>query len=83
MERTEWTFDTAAFMNDVRRLTDKRGKPSLRDIQNETNISAATFSRLNNGFDPDLTTVLKVCTALDLSPCDYFKFIQWEGKVVK
>lgn len=82
MQRYEWQFDTDDFMKAVRKQVGA-GDASLRAIELQTGISASTFSRLDNGASPDMDTILRVCSTLNLNPSNYFKKILWKGEYVK
>lgn len=80
MERHEWVFMNEKFMSDVRRQIEVNGKVSLRELGVNTGISAATFSRLQRGYLPDMNTFTQICAALDLTPGDYFRKVVWKGE---
>lgn len=49
-------------------ITRKRGKNGLRNTSEEIGTSPATLSRVENGKIPDVTTFLKICRWLKVSP---------------
>jgi transcriptional regulator with XRE-family HTH domain len=52
----------------VAALQDKGETYTLREIADQTGVSAATLSRLERGTTPDLETFFAICTWLDVSP---------------
>jgi transcriptional regulator with XRE-family HTH domain len=59
-------LDYAALATAVRQ---RRGRTSLATTAEETGISTATLSRLERGsFDPDVSTLLKVCDWIGVGP---------------
>lgn len=60
------SFDAGLFAQLVRR---KRGEKNLRESAREIgDVSISTLSRIEQGKIPDLSTFLKVCTWLNVSP---------------
>jgi transcriptional regulator with XRE-family HTH domain len=58
---------------DIEKLTqlvkNKRGKRNLRDIAKEIGgVSISTLSRIEQGKIPDLSTYMKICEWLEVSP---------------
>lgn len=49
----------------------KRGSRGVRTAAAEAKISAATFSRIENGHMPDLATFAKVCQWLERNPNEF------------
>jgi transcriptional regulator with XRE-family HTH domain len=49
----------------------KRGRRGVRAAAAEVDISAATFSRVENGHMPDLETFAKVCGWLERDPNEF------------
>lgn len=82
-ERIEYEFDGTLFMSEVRRnvTAPDSGKVSLRDIEAATGLSASSFSRLDNGAGSlDMPNFLRVCSALDMPPGQFFKRVVWVRK---
>ena len=53
-------------------LKEKRGKQNLRDTAEEIgDVSISTLSRIEQGKIPDLSTFLKICTWLGVSPNEF------------
>jgi transcriptional regulator with XRE-family HTH domain len=50
------------------RIAAKRWNQSLRDAAEESGVSAATLSRIENGKDPDLITLRALCRWLRITP---------------
>jgi transcriptional regulator with XRE-family HTH domain len=53
-------------------ISKKRGSRTLRDASIESNISASTLSRVENGATPDIETFLLICDWLEVPPCLLF-----------
>ena len=51
-----------------RALLDRRGDKGIREVAAEIGVSAATLSRVERGYLPDLETFRKVCKWLDVDP---------------
>lgn len=61
---------------DIEKLTqlvkNKRGKRNLRDIAKEIGeVSISTLSRIEQGKIPDLSTYMKICEWLEVSPDEF------------
>jgi transcriptional regulator with XRE-family HTH domain len=54
-----------------RLLTAKRGSRGVRAAALEAGVSTATFSRVENGYMPDLQTFAKLCTWLQRDPREF------------
>ena len=54
-----------------RLLTAKRGSRGVRAAALDANVSAATFSRVENGHMPDLETFAKLCKWLERDPREF------------
>jgi transcriptional regulator with XRE-family HTH domain len=54
-----------------RLLAAKRGARGVRSVASEADVSAATFSRVENGHIPDLETFTKLCKWLDRDPREF------------
>lgn len=53
-------------------VKNKRGKTNLRDIANEIgNVSISTLSRIEQGKIPDLSTFIKICEWLEVTPNEF------------
>jgi transcriptional regulator with XRE-family HTH domain len=52
-------------------VREKRGISGVRAAAAEVEISAATFSRIENGHMPDLETFAKICKWLEVDPTAY------------
>jgi DNA-binding XRE family transcriptional regulator len=52
-------------------MSRKNQRLSVRDFAKEIKISAATFSRISTGKQPDIETFFKTCQWMDL-PADFF-----------
>lgn len=52
----------------------KRGSRGVRAAAAEVDISAATFSRVENGHMPDLETFAKICKWLERDPGEFLGF---------
>ena len=50
----------------------RRGRRTLRDVEEEAGVSASTLSRIERGIQPDLDTYARICDWLD-KPMDYFR----------
>lgn len=83
-ERIEYEFDGALFMLEVRRNVKEATEAtnvSLRDIEAATGLSASSFSRIDNGAGSlDMPNFLRVCSALDMPPGQFFKRVVWVRK---
>jgi len=53
-------------------ISQKRGSRGLQDACIESNISASTLSRIENGATPDIETFLLLCDWLEVPPCLLF-----------
>jgi len=53
-------------------LRDRRGKLSLRQAAAEAGVSFSTFSRIESGAQPDLTSFTLLCAWLGVSPGQFF-----------
>ena len=51
-----------------RQITAKRGKRGVRGVAQEIGISAATLSRVERGYLPDLETFRKICAWMEVDP---------------
>lgn len=51
-----------------RKLLEKRGERGVRKVAAEIGVSAATLSRVERGYLPDLETFRKVCRWLGVDP---------------
>lgn len=78
MERIEWEFNIHQFQHDL--FKDAYKGRSLRKIEDETGVSAATLSRIQNGKQPEMDIFLKLCSAMDVSPSKYFQRVVWVKK---
>lgn len=56
----------------AKRVREKRGDRSLRDVAAELNIGIATLSRVENGKMPDLHNFGVLCEWLGDNPAGYF-----------
>lgn len=53
-------------------VKNKRGKKNLREIANEIGeVSISTLSRIEQGKIPDLSTYMKICEWLEVSPEEF------------
>jgi transcriptional regulator with XRE-family HTH domain len=53
-------------------VKNKRGKRNLREVANEIgDVSISTLSRIEQGKIPDLSTFMKICEWLKVSPNDF------------
>jgi transcriptional regulator with XRE-family HTH domain len=50
------------------RLRRQRGERGVREVAKEVGISAATLSRVERGFVPDLETFAKICAWMGIDP---------------
>lgn len=63
------SIDIEKFVHLVR---NKRGKRNLRDIASDIGeVSISTLSRIEQGKIPDLSTYLKICDWLEVSPNEF------------
>jgi transcriptional regulator with XRE-family HTH domain len=53
-------------------LRDRRGKLSLRQAAQEAGVSFSTFSRVEAGSHPDLTSFMLLCGWLGVAPAHFF-----------
>jgi len=53
-----------------RKLVAARGNRGVRDLAKEIEISAATLSRVERGYMPDLDTFSKICRWLKVDPAE-------------
>jgi transcriptional regulator with XRE-family HTH domain len=53
-------------------LRDRRGALSIRQAAQEAGVSFSTFSRVEGGAHPDLTTFTRLCAWLGVSPGRFF-----------
>lgn len=53
-----------------RKLADARGSRGVRAVAKQIGISAATLSRVERGYMPDLETFGKICSWLKLDPAE-------------
>lgn len=53
-------------------LRDRRGSLSLRQAAAEANVSFSTFSRVEGGSQPDLTSFMLLCAWLGVPPSEFF-----------
>ena len=53
-------------------LRDRRGRLSLRQAAAEAGVSFSTFSRIESGAQPDLTSFTLLCAWLGVSPGQFF-----------
>ena len=51
-----------------RKLADKRGELGIREVSKDIGISAATLSRVERGYLPDIETFGKICRWLNIDP---------------
>jgi len=51
-----------------RRAAEQRGERGIREAASEIGISAATLSRIERGYLPDLKTFSRICKWLGLDP---------------
>lgn len=51
-----------------RKLVATRGSRGVRDVAKEIGVSAATLSRVERGYMPDLETFGKICSWLKVDP---------------
>lgn len=62
-------------------VKNKRGRSNLRDIANEIGeVSISTLSRIEQGKIPDLSTYMKICEWLEVSPDEFAPNIQDKEK---
>jgi transcriptional regulator with XRE-family HTH domain len=54
-------------------LRARRGKLSLRQAAADAGVSFSTFSRVESGATPDLTSFLLLCEWLGVSPAEFFR----------
>ena len=54
-----------------RLVRDRRGDKRLKEVATSIGISAPTLMRVENGRVPDVTTFLKLCNWLQISPADF------------
>lgn len=73
--RIEWDIDYALLMEDIRRTNPSA---SLRVLISGSRLSAATLSRLDNGYPIDMVTFLEICNHFHLIPGGYFHKTVWE-----
>lgn len=50
------------------KLLERRGDRGIREVAAEIGVSAATLSRVERGYLPDLETFRRICEWLDLDP---------------
>ena len=55
-------------------VVQRRGSRGVRAAAAEAEISAATFSRVENGHMPDLATFAKICRWLERDPREFLGF---------
>ena len=53
-------------------LRERRGSLSLRQAAAEASVSFSTFSRVESGSQPDLTSFMLLCAWLGVPPSDFF-----------
>lgn len=53
-------------------LRERRGKLSLRQAASEAGVSFSTFTRIEAGAQPDLTSFTLLCSWLGVSPSQFF-----------
>jgi transcriptional regulator with XRE-family HTH domain len=53
-------------------LRERRGSLSLRQAAADANVSFSTFSRVESGSQPDLTSFMLLCAWLGVPPSDFF-----------
>lgn len=64
-----------------RLVRQKRGGKNLRSVAEEIEgVSISTLSRIEQGKVPDLSTFLKICSWLDMSPNDFALGFQEDPK---
>lgn len=76
MNQNKINFDVAGLMACVRTSVYagvEPDRPTLREIQNYTGVSASTLSRLDNGKLPGIETLIQLCEVCDLNPSQFFK----------
>ena len=56
-------------------LRNRRGSLSLRQAAADANVSFSTFSRVESGSQPDLTSFMLLCAWLGVPPSDFFASI--------
>lgn len=61
-------------------LREKRGKKGLREVAEESGISLATFSRIENGSAVDIDTFQLAMRWLGIKPEGWPKYIDWEKR---
>ncbi len=64
-------FDTDGFMSSIKR-TRKVLELNLRDVSEQSGISASTVSRIERGMPPDMETFIKICNWLSVHPSNFF-----------
>jgi transcriptional regulator with XRE-family HTH domain len=69
-----YCFDSLAFGLSVRAWIDKR---PLRHVAEDTDIAAATLSRIQRGHTPDLLTFMNLCQFMNADPNE-FVYTDWE-----
>ena len=79
--RIEYEFDLIHFTADIANAIRDPETPAqpitVRMEETATGISASTFSRMDNGKQPDMETFIQICSRLDLEPGKYFKRYEW------
>ena len=80
LSKTSLEFDTVRLIADIR-ASKATEKPSLRDMEAVSGISASTFSRIDNGNKPDMDTFIQLCETFSLEPGNYFLWIEWTGVI--
>ena len=63
-------FDIQRFSSCIKA---KRGDLSLRDVATSSNVSISTLSRLERGYEPDLSTLMAICDWLQMSVSCFLK----------
>jgi len=53
-------------------MAKQKRRIGVRELAKEVGISAATFSRVNNGNPPDLETFFKFCFWMGKNPNDFY-----------
>jgi transcriptional regulator with XRE-family HTH domain len=62
---------TVAIGEFAKLLKSKRGQRGVRAVALDADVSASTFSRVENGHLPDLETFAKLCKWIDRDPKDF------------
>lgn len=79
IERIEWSLDTFELLEQCKDYAAGAfgHRPSLRELEKVFGVSAATFSRMDNGKLPDINTLFKLCAAMQVEPQSFIDRQVW------